>query len=170
MPISRSQPKLLQNMVTKLVLFIPGVTSESLSQEGCVNNINVGGMRLRTGNTPIDKVLNPAYNMVIGVYTPSRNGGLLLKVEGVSVEEHSAYLLGFSGDWRFTAHDLNTPAMNDVSARLAQSAIVLGRSRNPEYGVGATLLLKEGAVVVATNNSTKTNYVLRAANGVIESV
>lgn len=167
---SRSQPKLLQNMVTKLVLHIPGATTEPLAQEGCVNNINVGGMRLRTGNTPTDKVLNPAYNMVIGVYTPSRNGGLLLKVEGVTTEEHSAYLLGFSGNWRYAAHDLNTPAMYDVSARLAQSVIVLGRSRNPEYGVGATLLMKEGAVVVATNTSTNTSYVLRAANGVIESV
>ena len=170
MPISRSQLKLLQNMVTKLVLHIPGVTNEPLSQEGCVNNINVGGMRLRTGNTPTENVLNPANNLVIGVYTPSRNGGLLLKVEGVTTESPSAYLLGFSGDWRFTAHDLNTPAMNDVNARLAQSAIVLGRSRNLEHGVGAALLMKQGAVVVATNNLTKSNYVLRAVNGSIESV
>ena len=167
---NRPQLKLLQNMVTRLVLDIPGVTTDVISHEGCVNNINVGGMRLRTGNLPIEKVLDPENNLSIGVYTPSRNGGLLLKVEDVVTESPSAYLLGFSGNWRFAAHDLNTKAMDDVSSRLAQSVIVLGRSKSPEFSAGVSLLMKEGAVVVATNSNTKASYVLRARNGTVESV
>ena len=163
--------QLLRNMTTRLITHIPGVTTRQIPQEGCERCVNLGGIRLRTGNLPLEEVLHVDNNVSIVVYTPSRNGGLLLQIEGVTQEAPSAYLIGFQGEWRFAAHDLNASAMSDLESRIDQSVIVIGRNRSRE-APGVTLMMKEGACAIATrtDEDSKTTYVLRARNGTVESV
>lgn len=163
---------LLRNMTTKLITHIEGVTETPISQENCERCINLGGIKLRTGNLPLESVLSQQFSVNIGVYTPSRNGGLLLKAEGLTEEAPSAYLIGFVGAWRLAAHDLNNAPMSDVQARLAQSVIVIGRNKT-QGELGVTVLMKEGACMIATRTNSDSPYnsfVLRAANGVVEHV